>query len=506
MPTSQVNKRRMAKNTAILYVRMCVVMAISFYTSRIILDALGVEDFGIYNVVGGIVILFSFINTSMTAATQRFLNFYMGRGDEAMVARVYSASVTIHWLIALAVVVGGETIGLWLLYCYIDIPDGMFSAAFWTYQFSILATCATVVRTPMQAVIIAHEEMRVYAYLSILDAVLKLAIAYCVFLTASHRLVFYSACLFGGIALVSFLYYAVCRVKYRECVYRFFVDRGLYKTLLSFSGWSLMGALANTCSTQGTNIVLNVFCGVTLNAAMGIAHQVQMAVASLVSNFQTAFGPQLVKAFAAGEKASFEDLTMKAAKYSYFLLIPFVIPVFVCCDQCLSLWLTDVPPFTVSFCRLVMLYCLADALQAPLWVAVQAIGRIKTYQIIISVFIFLNLPLSYLALLLGCSPNSVLVIRVAINILIIVYRLAFLRSQCRFPVLHFVREVLLPVALISIVAYGVVANCEITVPPLLQIIWHVVISVVVTLPLILLFGFTSRERSVVKGYISRKIG
>lgn len=485
----------MAKNTIVLYVRMLVVMAVSFYTSRIALDALGVEDYGVYNVVAGLVVLFAFINVSMVSATQRYLNYYMGRCEAQMVDRVFSASLTLHWAIAAVVVVGGETVGLWLMYHYIKVPEGMFGPAMWTYQLSILATCAQIVRTPYHAAVIAHENMRVYAYLNILENLAKLAMAYCICLADRQRLILYAALLLVVVTIASCLYWMYCRRHYEECVYQPRLGKGLHRELLAFSGWSMLGGVANTGSTQGVNIVLNVFHGVTLNAAMGIAQQVQAAVYQLVSNFQTAFGPQLGKTFAAGESDAFKDLTVKASKYSYFLLFPVALPVYVCCDQCLHIWLTNVPPYTVAFCRLAILYVLLDALQSPLWLAVVAIGRIRTYQIITSLFICLNLPLSYITLKMGLPPFCVLFIRVCINFMLIGYRLWFLHRECNFTVWAYTRETLIPISLITVLSYVAVDICMIETRPFLQIVCCTGESLAVCLPLAFFIGLTTAERN-----------
>ena len=449
MNSSSQDNKRIAKNTLLLYFRMILIMAVTLYTSRVVLDALGVEDFGIYNIVGGVVVLFSFLNSAMASATQRFLNYELGRGDIHEVQRVFSMSMTAHLSIAALVLLLAETIGLWFVWSYIKVPPGRETAAIWCYQFSVLTSCIQIVRIPYNACIIAYERMSFYAYISILEVVLRLLVVFPLLLDGFDRLVLYSLLMSVVALLVLYLYKTVCNRRFPVSRYRFFWDSSLYKKLMSFSGWSLFGGVANVGAQQGLGIVLNIFFGVAVNAAMGIANQVSQAVYSFVSNFQTAFNPQIIKSYAAGDRAHFEKLLFYGSKYSYFLLFLLSLPVLLNCDFLLSVWLKEVPPHAAAFSELIILFLLLDALSAPLWIAVQAMGNIRNYQLMISCIILLSLPLGYVALKLGMPPESVLVVRVVVNAGALAARIVYLYRRISFPAGRYLKEVVLSVLLVT---------------------------------------------------------
>lgn len=429
---------------------MILIMAVTLYTSRVVLGALGVEDFGIYNIVGGVVVLFSFLNSAMASATQRFLNYELGRGDLPQVRRVFSMSMTAHISIALFVLLLAETIGLWFVWNYIKIPLERQTAAIWCYQFSVLTACIQIVRIPYNACIIAYERMSVYASISILEVILRLLIVFPLHWDSFDRLILYSFLMSFVALLVLCLYKTVCNRRFPISRYRFFWDSVLYKRLMSFSGWSLFGSVANVGAQQGLGIVLNLFFGVAVNAAMGIANQVSQAVYSFVSNFQTAFNPQIIKSYASGDRAHFEKLLFYGSKYSYFLLFLLSLPVFLNCDFLLSVWLKEVPPHAATFSELIILFLLLDALSAPLWIAAQAMGNIRNYQLVISCIILLSLPLGYVALKFGMPPESVLVIRVIVNAGALVARIIYLHRRIAFPAERYLKEVILSVLLVTI--------------------------------------------------------
>lgn len=409
------NSSRIAKNTIALYFRQILIMLVSLYTVRVVLNTLGAEDYGIFNVVAGVVVLFSFVNNAMATSVQRFLNFYLGKNDTEKTRNVYSASLVIHGVICLIFVVLAETVGLWFVNAKLNIPTGRSNAAFWCYQAAVITTLANIMRVPYNAVIIAYEKMSFFAGLSIVEAVLKLLVVFLLKITPLDKLVFYSFLLAGVSFIILAIYKFYCNKKFEIAHYSRNQDKGLGKELVSFSGWSLFGAVANVANTQGTNIVLNIFTNVTVNAAMGIANQVNAAVYSFVSNFQTAFNPQLVKSYAAGEKEEFQKLVSRSAKFSFYLLWLIVLPVYVNCDFLLSLWLKNVPRYSVGFVRLVLIFSLIESLNGPLWISIQATGKIRAYQIIIGIINILNLPFSIAAFCLGANPYWILYIRIALN-------------------------------------------------------------------------------------------
>lgn len=478
-------------------------MLVSLYTSRVVLDALGVEDYGIYNVVGGIVVLFTFINNAMVTSTQRYLNYELGRDDLPQAKKVFSVSLNIHILIAVIVLLLAETIGLWLLNTTIQYPEAREFAVQMTYQLSILTTCVKIIRAPYNAAIIAHEKMSFYAYLSIFEAILQLGIVFLLMICNSDKLVLYGILLCVVAIVVNLCYYAYCKATFAICAYRLYKDKILYRQLLSFSGWSLFGGIANMGASQGLNMILNVFFGVTVNAAMGIATQINSAVASFVHSFQTAFNPQIVKTYAAGDHNYFIKLILSTSKYSYLLLFILALPIYICCPEVLSVWLTEVPDYAVSFCRLMLIFALLDALQGPLWYSVQATGKIKTYQILMSFMILANLPIAYVCLKLGYSPNSVLVVRCIINLATLFVRLWYLNRLYKFPIMEFVNGVLCRILPITIIAYLVAYIPIEATTPLLKIIIVVAITFTINIVLTLSIGLNKEEKLVVGRHVKR---
>lgn len=501
---NSVNNKRIAKNTMLLYFRMMLTMGVSLYTSRVVLEALGVEDFGIYNVVGGIVILFSFINNALVTATQRFLNYELGKYNEGDVRKVFSASLVIHVLFALLLLIVAETIGLWFLKYNIVVPEHRWHATFWVYQFAILTACVNLLRAPYNAVIIAYEKMTFFAYISIAESITKLLIVWILVVVNFDRLINYSLLLFVVSILISGCYVFYAFLNFSACNFRIEQDKHVYKKLLSFSGWTLFGSLANVSATQGLNIILNLFFGVIVNAAMGIAFQVNVAIYNFVSNFQLAFTPQLVKSYAAGDIKYFINLIIKTSKYSYYLLFVIALPVYICCDDLLKVWLTDVPDYSLSFCRLMIIFSLLDAIQCPLWTSIQATGDIKRYQIIMSIMIFINIPLSWLALKIGYPPASVLLIRIFINAATFIVRLIYLNKQFLFPVYIYIRQVVVPCILISIVSYCLIDYLSIQFTSWSKIVIVTLSSVFLNMILIV-SSLGKTERMTLINFVKNKI-
>ncbi|MCK4983262.1 MAG: hypothetical protein KAS17_10080 [Victivallaceae bacterium] len=450
--SSEKNNKRIMKNTILLYFRTFLTMGVTLYTSRVILRVLGIENFGIYNIVGSVVVLFSFLNTAMSSATQRFLNFALGVGDMTEVKRVFSMSMTVHISIALLVIVLAETIGLWFVNTQLNIPAERMIVVNWVYQFSILTFCTQIIRVPYNASIIAYEKMSFYAYISIAEVVLKLLIVFLLLYFGEDKLKLY-AILTCVVTLVILIFYKLyCNIVFKTCRYNFFWNASLYKRLLCFSGWSLFGTVAHMGAQQGLNILLNIFYGITINAAMGIATQVSSAVYRFVSNFQTAFHPQIVKLYASNDRKNFMNLIFQSSKFSYYLLLILALPVLINIDYILEIWLCNVPAHTVSFCRLIILYLLIDVISAPLWISVQATGEIRNYQIMMGILIILNLPLAYIFLKLGFLPESVLLARIIIDLLSLLARILYTRSKIGLPVRLYLREVILIIFLVTLLA------------------------------------------------------
>lgn len=350
MTTEQnLDKRRIAKNTLLLYVRMFLMILIGLYTSRVILKTLGVSDYGVYNVVGGMVSMFAFLNSAMVAASQRFISYELGRGDKERLNLVFCTSVNIHVIIAVVIFILAETIGLWFVNIRLVIDADRMVAANWVYQFSVLTFMVTVVSVPYNSCIVAHEHMRAFAYIGIVDACLRLIAVFLLLVFPYDKLIFYAFGVFAASIIVRILYSFYCKKHFEECAYRFIVNWKLLKRMFSFAGWSVLGNLGFSFKDQGSNIILNLFYGTSINAARGIAMQVSGLVSTFSSNFSMALYPQITKQYAGGNVESCLNLVYSGARYTFYLLTLVSIPFLINVDYVLKLWLGDVPQYTSIF-------------------------------------------------------------------------------------------------------------------------------------------------------------
>lgn len=446
------NNKKIATNTMLLYFRTLLTMLVSLYTSRIILNTLGVVDFGIYNVVGGVVAMFSFLHGAMATGTQRFLSFEIGKKDFVQLGKVFNMSVNIHVIISLIILFFAETIGLWFLNTHLVLPPERMEAANWVYQFSILTFMITIWSVPYDASIIAHERMSAYAYVSIAEVALKLLIVFMLQWIVFDKLKLYGILVFGVSVLIRIIYGIYCKRNFSECKYQFSWDKELFKTMLSFNGWNLWGNIAAVTYNQGINILLNIFFGPVVNAARGITFQVNGAVNAFVSNFQMAMNPQIVKSFASDNIKFMHELIYKGAKYSYFLLLFLVLPVIIETKIILLLWLKIVPDYTVIFCRLILLNSLIDSLSGTIGTSVLASGKIKKYHLLVGGLQLLILPLSYLFLKLGYPPQTTLYISIFFSVLSLFSRLIITSPLVNLSIMTFVKSVLVPIAIVTVIA------------------------------------------------------
>lgn len=494
---STSSNKRIARNTMMLYIRMFVIMGVTLYMSRVVLDALGVDDYGIYNIVGGIVVLFAFINGAMTTAVQRFLNYDLGRNDTGEAQRDFAASLNIYLGISVLFIILAETVGLWFLDTYINIPPTRADAAWWAYQLTVLTTVLNMLRTVYNAAIIAHERMSFYAYTSIIEAALRLGVAFAIFMFPD-RLISYAA-LLAAVSLIILAWYMVyCRAKFEICRHHTFTyEKARYRGLIGFSGWSMLGAMANTGAQQGCNVLMNIFFGVASNAALGIANQVNSAIYNFLSNFQTAFNPQIVKTYAAGEKENFTNLLINASKYSYFLMLMIIIPLYICCDEVLGLWLTEVPQHSASFCKLMFMFTMVDALQGPLWVSVQATGKIRNYQILMSILILSSLPVSYVLLKFIKVAEVILAVRVLANVVTAVARVIYLRKLLDFPIARYLKEVIAISLIVTAIAVVVPFATYECLAGWTKVTVTIIVSILSTVLTIFFIGMKRNERNFV---------
>lgn len=504
---SIASNKRIAKNTIALYIRSLAVMLVSLYTSRIVLKTLGEDDFGIYNVVGGVVVLFSFIQGAMATATQRYLNYELGRGDINGAGRVFSMSMTVHIAIAISIIILSETVGLWFLDTQMHIPPERYTATQWVYQFSILACCINILRIPYNASIIAYEKMSFYAYVSILEVMFKLGVVYLLLLTENDKLIVYAGLMVVVPFTISLVYRYFCRTRFEICHYFIFWDKKLFKEIFGFSAWSLFGSIANLGASQGLNILFNIFCGVTVNAAMGLAQQVNSAVNQFITNFQTAFVPQIVKLYAKGEKEEFLKLIFRSSKVSYYLILLLGLPVIVYAKPLLEIWLHEVPDYTVQFTQLMIIFSMIDAVSGPLWNSVQATGKIRNYQILMSSIIALNVPFAYAVLKFGGSPVLVLTIRVLINLTLHFVRIFYLKGIFDFPSLQYIRVVMSRIVVVTITSLPLPMFMyhRNPGPPFFILVSYLLVIVIQTLFFVAMIGLTKDERKAIEKGVLAKI-
>lgn len=452
MSTISENNKRIAKNTLLLYFRMFFIMAVTLYTSRIILNELGVEDFGIYNVIGGMIAMFGFLNSAMASATQRYLIFELGKGDIQQLSKVFATSVVIHAFIGIIILILGETIGLWFVSNKLVIPTERMDAALWAYQFSIFTAIVMIISVPFNAIIISHERMSAFAYISVLEVSLKLAIVFVLGFFDFDKLKLYAMLMFSMQLLIQFVYRCYCRKHFDETRMKFILERKLFKDMLSFASWSLVGNCAAIFFTQGVNILLNLFFGPVVNAARGVAVQVQGAVNQFSISFQTALNPQITKSYAMQNFEYMHSLIYRSSKFTFFLLFIISLPVIIEAPMILGVWLKIVPEYTVVFVRIILCITIIDAIANPLMISASATGKVKLYQSVIGGVLLSILPISYIALKLGYPPVSVFLVHLAISIIAFIVRLFIIRSLIQFSVGNYIKKVLSKVFLVIILS------------------------------------------------------
>lgn len=446
-------ERRIAKNTLMLYVRMLFLMLVGFYTSRVVLDALGESDYGVYGVVGGVVAMFTIISGSLSAAITRFITFEMGKSEEGRLPAVFSSAVTIQILLALIVLVLAEPAGIWFIENHLNIPADRISAAHWVFQFSLLTFVINIISIPYNASIVAHEKMSAFSVIGIMEGIAKLGVAFLILRSPIDRLVFYSVLMCIVALGVRLAYTFYCRRHFEECRYRYVWDGSLLKQMFSFAGWNFIGVASGALRDHGGNILINIFSGPVANAARTFSIQLGGAVQSFVTNFMTAVNPQITKSYASGEHDYTMKLVFRSSKYSFFLLLMLALPVFLNTDQILAIWLKEVPENTSAFVRWALILAMSECISNPLVTLMLATGRIRNYQLTVGGIQLLNLPLSYLVLKAGAPPQSVLTVAVVISQICVFARLFLLKGMTSLSVGRFMSQVYLRQLLVAVMAY-----------------------------------------------------
>lgn len=445
------NNKRIAKNTLILYFRMGITLIVSLYTSRVILAALGVEDYGIYNVVGGFVTMFGLLSNSLAAAITRFITFELGTGNTEKLNKIFSSSVTIQIAISLIVVFIIETFGVWFINNKMVIESDRLVAANWCLQMSMVTFCINIIAVPYNALIIAHEKMTAFAYISVLEVSLKLGVCFLVMLSPVDKLISY-AILLAVVALVIRTLYAIyCKKNFEESKYRIYFDKDLLFKMFAFSGWNFIGAGAGVLRDQGVNILINIFWGATVNAARGIAQQVSVAATSFSSSFISAINPQITKSYAADDKEHSFQLVIQGARFSYYLLFLISLPVLIETPVILRTWLDIVPDYSIPFVRLTLLYIMTESMSYTMMTLMLATGKIRNYQLIVGGLQLLNFPISYLLLRLGFAPNCTYVIAIILAVICLFVRLFLLKYMTGLHVDEFIKKVILNVLAVSVI-------------------------------------------------------
>lgn len=495
MTDTAANNKRIAKNTLMLYFRMLFTMAVSLFTSRVVLNTLGVEDYGIYNVVGGVVSMFSIISGSLSAAISRFITVELAKGDSDKLRKTFSASVTIQLILSLIIIVLIESVGVWFLNAEMVIPAERLDAANWVLQFSIVTFAINLISVPYNATIIAHERMSAFAYISILEVVCKLVIVYLLKVSPIDRLVFYAILMCAVSVLIRFVYGYYCKKHFTECKFSFHFDKDLLKRMFGFAGWNFIGASSAVLRDQGGNIIINLFGGPAVNAARGIAMQVNHAIVGFSNNFMTALNPQITKSYATGEHDYMMKLIFRGARFSFYLLLFLSLPVIVSARYILSLWLGIVPEHFVLFVQLALIFAMSESVSSPLVTAMLATGKIRNYQIVVGGLQMLNLPISYVLLRIGCIPETVMIVAIGLSQCCLAARLVMLRTMIGLSARKYLREVYLNVIVVTISAavLPVLASAVLQ-ESFLDFVMVTLLSLMTASISILFIGFNKNER------------
>lgn len=496
------NNKRIAKNTLALYFRTFFSLLVSLYTSRIILNELGITDYGIYNVVGGFVGMFTILSSSLSGAISRFLTFELGKGNIDKVSKVFCTSVNIQVILSILIIIISESLGLWFLTEKMNIEPSRMFAAKCVFHTSVIILVLDLITVPYNAIIVAHEHMKAFAYLGIIHVLLKLAIVLILPFFSFDKLIFYSFLLLSTYIIIRFLNGIYCKRHFTETNWHFYIDKTLMKEMFAFSGWTFIGSSSAILRDQGSNILLNLYVGPVVNAARGIAEQVNGAVNSFASNFMTAVNPQITKSYAANEKEYMLDLIYKSAKFSMFLLLFLSLPIMVETPYILTIWLKIVPEHTIWFVRLILLYALFDSISRPLITAMLATGNIRKYQLIIGGIQLLCLPASYIFLREGFLPEITLIVALALNLCCLIIRLILLRSMIGLKARDYIKNVVLKVCLVGVIASILPIYLSLSLSNnFLSFIIVTGITLIMSLLVIYNIGCSASEKKIIKSFI-----
>lgn len=498
------SNKRIVVNTISMYVRMVFLTVISMYTVRVVLLELGASDYGVYNVVGGMVSMFSFASGTLTLAAQRYFAYGLAKDDWKVLNRYFSLIMVIFILYIIIVLLIGETLGLWFVSNRMTIESERINAAICVFEFSLFSFALGIIATLFKALLVAEENLKIYSLIAIFEGIMKLVIVYLLGIVPLDKLVFYAFLLFMVNVIVDLIYITYCYKKYRKLKFYFIKDIASYKEVWAYVGWNFIGSIANVCKGQGVNIIVNLFFDTTINAARGIATQVSTAVTSFSQNFLTAVNPQITKSYAVGNKTKFYNMTYSSSKLSFYLMYVISLPLIFNMDYVLSLWLGEIPDYTIAFTSLVLIDAMVSCITDPIYTAVQATGNIRMYQIIVGGASLLNLPVSYIALMISADPIVPFVVSIFITCIMMLGRLLSFRKVSDFSIMLYFRKVLFRVAIVVLMSCLLVINILTVANSFTQLVINVLISIAINGALIWSIGIDRRERLILLDLIKRR--
>lgn len=500
------DSKRVAKNTLYLYFRTLLVMGVSLFTSRVILDALGIENYGIYNVVGGFVSMFAVLSGTLTAGSQRFLAYEIGK-KESDIQRIFSTTVTIHIVLAIAIFVLLESIGLWFLNYKMVIDVERMSAANWVFQCSVITFCINLISIPYNAAIIAHEKMSAFAWISIFEVIAKLACVYMLYVISGDLLIIYALSMLGIATILRLIYGAYCHRNFPKCRYNYTYSRSTFGEILNFCGWNFIGSTASVMNGQGINMLTNLFFGVSLNAARGIASQVDSAINSFVQNFMMALNPQITKSYAAEDYTTVNQLIIRGTKFAFFLFGVLCLPIFLNAEYILSIWLKQVPPHTCSFVRWAIIYTLCQTLSRCLYTTMLATGKIKKYQIVVGSLSLMAFPTAYAFFYFGMKAEYGYVAMTIFSLVCLIARLFLLKEMVSmFSPRVFVRDVLFRImsCTIPVLIFVYIIHSQLPNNNFFTIACETSFCILLSCTSIICIGMTKTERQIIFNALSTK--
>ncbi len=507
MQNEQVNNRKIAKNTLLLYIRMFFTIIIGLYTSRVVLSSLGISDYGIYNLVGGIVSMLAFLNVGMSGATQRFITYEMGRGNLNSLQNVFNNAVITHLILAVFIVIILEPAGIWLINNKLVIPSDRLFVANCVFQCSVITFFISVISVPYNACIIAHERMGQFAYISILESVLKLIIAITIAYSPFDKLIYYAILILLCQVLIRVIYTVYCNKHFEECLLKYTFDKKLFMKMFSFASWGCIGNMGFSLKDQLSNIILNLFFGTAVNAARGIATQVNSIINGFAANFSLAINPQITKEYANGNKQRCFDLTMLGSKYSFFLLSIITIPFITNIDYILHIWLGNVPDYAGQFVTIILIASCVYSMSHTMSTAILATGYVKLFQSLLAITMLIEAPIAYMILYLGGAPYMALLPCIFTNALSLFLRIYILkRYDSIYSVRYFVLKIFLKNSVMFIVAYLLVYLLSTRYDDgIAKLLITSTFSIVLYLSILYVFGLNNDEKKFVVNRICKII-